>query len=124
MKNKNLIIYTSIITVITAITLFLPYQDLSILKILRIIFGSIFILFLPGYILTMTFFDESEIDLLERFALSFALSISVVPLLSFYFNLVWVRINEISVFCITLFVIVSCIVYLTFFKDKKLWILK
>ena len=124
MKNKKLIIYTSIITVITAITLFLPYQDLSILKISRIIFGSIFILFLPGYILTLTFFEESEIDILERFALSFALSISVVPLLSFYFNLVWVRINELSVFFITFLVIVSCIVYLTFFKDKKLWILK
>ncbi|MDP2395551.1 MAG: DUF1616 domain-containing protein [bacterium] len=88
MKNKNLIIYTSVITLITAITLFIPYQDLSIIKLLRIVFGSIFILFLPGYILTMTFFDEKEIDFLERFALSFALSISVVPLLSFYFNLI------------------------------------
>lgn len=124
MKNKNLIIYTSVITLITAITLFIPYQDLSIIKLLRIVFGSIFILFLPGYILTMTFFDEKEIDFLERFALSFALSISVVPLLSFYFNLIWIRINEVSVFLITLFVIVINLVYITFFKDKKLWILK
>ncbi|MDP2090610.1 MAG: DUF1616 domain-containing protein [Candidatus Gracilibacteria bacterium] len=124
MKNKNLIIYTSVITLITAITLFIPYQDLSIIKLLRIVFGSIFILFLPGYILTMTFFDEKEIDFLERFALSFALSISVVPLLSFYFNLIGIRINEVSVFLITLFVIVINLVYITFFKDKKLGILK
>lgn len=124
MKNKNLIIYTSVITILTAITLFFPYQDYSVVKLLRIIFWSIFILFLPGYILTLTFFEEKEIDFLERFALSFALSISVVPLLSFYFNLIWVKINEISVFLITLLVIVSCIVYLTFFKDKKVWILK
>jgi uncharacterized membrane protein len=87
MKNKNLLIYTSIITVLTAITLFIPYQNHIVISTLRIIFGSIFILFLPGYLLTLSFFDEKEIDFLESFALSFALSISVVPLLSFYFNL-------------------------------------
>ena len=32
------------------------------------------------------YFKKKEIDLLERFALSFALSISVIPLISFYFN--------------------------------------
>jgi uncharacterized membrane protein len=58
---------------------------------------------------------------LESFALSFALSISVVPLLSFYFNLAWVKINEISVFLITFLVIVINLVYITFFKHKKVW---
>ncbi|MEI6775120.1 MAG: DUF1616 domain-containing protein [bacterium] len=37
--------------------------------------------------MTLSFFGKKEIDRLERFALSFALSISVVPLLTFYINL-------------------------------------
>lgn len=121
MKNKKLIIYTSVITIFTAVFLFSPFQNYQIIQILRITFWTIFILFLPGYLLTLTFFDEKEIDFLERFALSFALSISIVPLLSFYLNLVLIRINALSIFLISLLVIISCIVYLTFFKSKKLW---
>lgn len=119
--NKNLLIWTLVLVIITAITMFIPYQDLVIVSFLRIIFGTVFILFLPWYFLTLSFFDKKEIDFLERFALSFALSISVVPLLSFYFNLIGVRINEISVFLITLLIIVANIVYITYFNNKKIW---
>jgi uncharacterized membrane protein len=41
------------------------------LNVLRIIFGSIFILFLPGYAWSFVFFKKGEIDLIERIALSF-----------------------------------------------------
>ncbi|MDD2870771.1 MAG: DUF1616 domain-containing protein [Candidatus Gracilibacteria bacterium] len=124
MKHKNLLTFTIIITLFTALVIFLPYQNHTIIQIFRIVFGSIFILFLPGYLLTLSFFDDSEIDFLERFALSFALSISVVPLLSFYFNLVGVPINELSVFAITLLVVVANLVYITFFKNKKVGLSK
>jgi uncharacterized membrane protein len=119
MKNKNLINYTIIIAWITAITLFLPNQENIIIQTLRLIFWSIFILFIPWYFLTLSFFDEKEIDFLERFALSFALSISVVPLLSFYLNLVWVKINELSVFLIVTWIILLNIIYLKFKKQWK-----
>ena len=120
-SNKHILIFALVIVLLTAFSLFIPYQDSQIVSIFRIIFWTIFILFLPGYFLTLSFFDKKEIDFLERFALSFALSISVVPLLSFYFNLIWVKINELSVFLITLSIIVGNIIYITYFNNKKIW---
>jgi len=52
------------------------------------------LLFLPGWWITKAAFSESEIDEFERIALSFALSISVVPLMVFYLNLIGVPISE------------------------------
>jgi uncharacterized membrane protein len=117
--NNKILIWTLVVAIITAIIIFFLDKNNSLVSILRIIFWSIFILFLPWYFLTLSFFEDSEIDLLERFALSFALSISVVPLLSFYLNLVWVKINEISVYLIVVFVIIANIFYINFFKNKK-----
>jgi len=59
---------------------------MEIVDILRIIFGSIFVLFLPGLVWTFVFFDREEIDVIERAALSFGLSIALVPLFVFYLN--------------------------------------
>lgn len=119
LENKKTILGTFIIAVITAIIIFLANQDSSLVNFLRIIFGSIFILFMPWYFLTLSFFKKDEIDSLERFALSFALSISVVPLLSFYFNLIGVKINELSVYLIVLLIIVANIIYINFLSKKE-----
>jgi uncharacterized membrane protein len=67
---------------------------MDILEILRVIFGSIFVLFLPGFVWTFVFFDKDEIDMIERVALSFGLSIALVPLIVFYLNYIFsIRIN-------------------------------
>jgi len=118
MKKKNIYIYSLIIAVITWISLVIPFQDNRIIHSFRIIFGSIFILFLPGFFLTLNFFKKKEIDFLERWALSFALSISIVPLLSFYLNLIGLKINELSIFIITLWIIILNILYIQY---KKIW---
>lgn len=47
-----------------------------ILQIVRILLGIVLVLFLPGYLLTLILFKE-EIDQLERFVLSVALSICI-----------------------------------------------
>lgn len=53
----------------------------------RIVFGLPFILFFPGYALIATLFPEKKsLDLIERIALSFGLSIAVVPLIGFGLN--------------------------------------
>jgi hypothetical protein len=68
----------------------------SLLEGFRIVFGSVYVLFVPGFILSYVFFLK-EIDFLERIALSFALSIAVVPLMVFYLNLIGMKINTLSV---------------------------
>lgn len=61
---------------------------MSILEGLRIFFGSVFILFLPGLAWSYVFFAKRNIDWIERVALSFGLSIALVPLVLFWGN--WV----------------------------------
>ena len=128
------------------------FSSLGYLESFRIIFGSVFVLFLPGFILSYCFFpfskpfDEKEnggdevgdddkkgiddkdnggnaIDWLERFALSFALSIAVVPLIVFYLNLIGIRINLLNVFLEILAILIVSVLILRYrlkkFEGKK-----
>ena len=68
----------------------LPVALLDIANNLRIILGLPFILFIPGYILIFALFPtkrtDKGIDIIERIALSFGLSIAVVPLIGLGLN--------------------------------------
>ena len=56
-------------------------------NVLRIVLGLPFLLFFPGYTVVAILFPRRErIDAIERVALSFALSITVVPLIGFILN--------------------------------------
>lgn len=107
----------------------------------RVIFGSFYVLFLPGFIWSYVFFDgskktrkpvpskvegqenkkteenEKPLDGIERMLLSFALSLALSPLLLFFLNIVGVKINLLSAFFVGLFVIIvgiSIIMYKIF----------
>ena len=67
---------------------------MEIKKIITVIFSLIFILFLPGLCWSFVFFAHKKIDAIERFALSVALSLTLVPLTVFYFNLLGLPINR------------------------------
>ncbi len=118
--NKYMLYFTFAITIITFFIIILPSNNL-LYTTYRIIFWSIFILFLPWYYITMAFFKEKEIDFLERFALSFAFSISVVPLATFYLNLIGYRITDLNVFLVCLLIITLCIGYIYFMFKKIKW---
>lgn len=85
-----------------------------------IILSAIFVLFFPGFSLSLLFFDFDKIDFIERIALSFALSISVVPLVTFYANLLGFKISpglvilEVLIICIS-----SLLFYLIRYFLKK-----
>jgi len=57
---------------------FLPF--LESVPILRAILGFIFVFLLPGFAWTLVFFNGRQINVVERIALSFGLSIAVVTL--------------------------------------------
>lgn len=78
------------------------------MQVIYTILSVIYILFLPGFFLSFVFFKGRQIDLLERIALSFALSIAIVPLIIFYGNLMGVAITTISVI-----LYVASIIFLT-----------
>jgi uncharacterized membrane protein len=59
---------------------------MTILDGLRLFFGGLFVLFLPGFAWSYVFFARKNIDWIERLALSFGLSIALVPLSIFWLN--------------------------------------
>lgn len=81
-KIQNELLAINILSVVLIVTIsFLPIQAL------RIILGLPFILFLPGYTLIAALFPKkSGLDAIERAALSFGLSIAVVPLIGLVLN--------------------------------------
>jgi len=110
-----------------AITLFASQTFLSSL---RIVFGSVYVLFLPGFLISYIFFprtkefnakEKDAIDWIERIALSFALSIAIVPLAVFYLNLIGININLLNSFLTILGILIisSGILYWKEFKNRK-----
>jgi hypothetical protein len=54
--------------------------------VLRWAAGSVFVLFLPGYVSLRALFPKRELDSVENFALSLGLSLAVVPLMGLVLN--------------------------------------
>ncbi|MEK6895087.1 MAG: DUF1616 domain-containing protein [Nanoarchaeota archaeon] len=88
----------SLIALLVISILISVFSSLGIVEALRIVFGSVYVLFIPGFIISFIFFRKEKIDSIERVALSFALSIAVVPLTIFYLNLIGVKINLLNSF--------------------------
>lgn len=89
------------------------------LNILNIVFAIVFILFLPGHLITYIFFPLKKIDLIERTALSFALSIAIVPLFVFYMNLLGIPITRLTVTYQILFLVSIALIVLLVKLFKK-----
>ena len=102
-----------IIVLIAAVVLFPS-------SIIRIILGLPFVLFAPGYVLLAALFaKKNSISGVERVALSFGLSIAVVPLIGLFLNSVpWEITLESMLYSITSFVLVMSVI--AWFKRKRL----
>ena len=74
---RYLVYYVGLSLVLGIILLFF---GISLLNTLQVSFGLIYILFIPGYLTVLCLFGKKEIDIIERIALSFALSIAIVTL--------------------------------------------
>ncbi len=100
-----------LVLLFTIATLAFLYMPVISDTIIRSALGLAMILFIPGYALIAALFPgKSDIDGIERAALSFGLSIAVVPLIGLGLNFTpWgIRLDPIVV-CLTIFTII-CIV--------------
>jgi uncharacterized membrane protein len=80
-RPYDLAVAVALALVLIALVAFLPDS------LARQILGLVFVLFLPGYVATAALFPENEqIDGIERVALSFGLSIAIVPLIGLALN--------------------------------------
>lgn len=135
---KKLFITSIILSSLLLISILLAIlTSLTFLSSLRIIFGSVYVLFLPGFIISYIFFPKTKqfeenskqdeknkeengksIDWIERIALSFALSIAIVPLIIFYLNLIGLKISLLnSFFTILGIIIISFIIF--YVRNKR-----
>jgi len=90
---------------------------MDVVNIGLLICASVFILFLPGLTLSFLFFSQGKIDFPERLAISFALSISIVPLIVFYANLIGVPVRRETVFIEVLLIIMAGLMGLVIKKE-------
>ena len=85
-RHENIWLYlvlgTSIATF--AVVPFLTPGDVFVP--IRWILGTLLVIFLPGYATVQALFPTRNLDTIERYAFSFALSLAIVPLVAFIFN--------------------------------------
>ncbi len=92
---------------------------MELIEILRIFLGFILVLFLPGFAWTYVFFDKDELNVIERIALSFGISIASVPLVIFLLNkYLGLKINAYLSF-ITIIVMLIIPIIIIFSKKVK-----
>jgi len=127
-KNHKTILKIVLIILLTLFILSLVilfFSKLDLISSFRIVFGSVYVLFLPGFLISYLFFPKTSelekkgsIDWIERIALSFALSIAVVPLFIFYLNLLGLKITALNSVIVVLIIILLSLGII--FRKKKL----
>lgn len=100
-------------------------EGLTFLKLIKIVFGVSFVLFIPGVLLTLVLFKK--MDWLERLALGFGLSISITVFTGLIFT--FPNDNRISAMVggingvLPALVAVSLIFFAVyFFQNWKVWL--
>lgn len=98
--ERNVWFYASVaIPLITVLVIYTVPSQFPLVA-LRWVLGSVFVLFMPGYVTVEALFPKSrELDGIERFALSVGLSLALVPLVGLLLNYTpWgIRLNPIVV---------------------------
>jgi len=86
-KSENLWFYLVVAASIAILLAVYVVPNTYPLVVLRWIVGSIFVLFLPGFVVVQALFPKGkELDDIERFALSVGLSIAITPLMGLLLN--------------------------------------
>jgi uncharacterized membrane protein len=106
-KIGNGLLPLNLLVIVLAVIIIFPLSD-----VLRIILGTPFVFFFPGYALVAALFPKKEgVGGIERVALSFGLSIAVVPLIGLIINATpWGIALESSLYSITSFIFITSII--------------
>ncbi|MGA3406644.1 MAG: DUF1616 domain-containing protein [Candidatus Bathyarchaeia archaeon] len=82
--DENLWLYAS--TVVTLATVLVIAVSPNSFLPVRWVLGSVFVLFIPGYVAVEALFPTRDLDSIERLALSIGLSLTLVPLVGLLLN--------------------------------------
>lgn len=85
--ERNLGLYGAVFASLLTVLVIYSVSADSVLVPVRWLLGSVFVLFVPGYVTVEALFPKSrELDGIERFALSIGLSLALVPLIGLLLN--------------------------------------
>jgi len=85
--ERNLWLYVSLTATLATVLAIYSLPAEFPFAILRWTLGSVFVLFIPGYVTVEALFPKGrELDSIERFALSVGLSLALVPLVGLLLN--------------------------------------
>jgi uncharacterized membrane protein len=85
--ERNLWFYFALAVSFVTVIVIYVLPDVFPLVIGRWILGSVFVLFIPGYVTVEALFPKGrDLDAIERFALSVGLSLALVPLIGLLLN--------------------------------------
>jgi hypothetical protein len=85
--ERNLWFYASVAISLVTVLVIYTFPSALPLVAVRWVLGSVFVLFLPGYVTVEALFPKGrELDGIERFALSVGLSLALVPLVGLLLN--------------------------------------
>lgn len=106
-RLENELWLLNLLVVVLVVTIIFAPSD-----VLRIIIGLPFVLFFPGYVLMAALFPRREgLGGIERVALSFGVSIAVVPLIGFILNFTWWGITpESTLYSVAAFILAVSII--------------
>lgn len=83
---RQFLLISLIVFIILSLSTIVLLWRYSYYDALRIVFGSAYVVFLPGFIWTYVFFRKDSLDVLERIVLSVGLSFVLVPTVLFFIN--------------------------------------
>jgi hypothetical protein len=85
--ERNLWFYLSLVASFATVVVIYAVPDEFPLVVARWVLGSVFVLFIPGYVTVEALFPKArDLDAIERFALSIGLSLALVPLIGLLLN--------------------------------------
>ena len=85
--ERNLTLYLSLTVSLGTLLVVYAFPDDFPLVVFRWVLGSLFVLFIPGYVAVEALFPKGrELDGIERLALSVGLSLALVPLVGLLLN--------------------------------------
>lgn len=109
---------TILILILTFLSVYFA-DSYPVLELAKFLLGSLVVLFLPGYWLVECSFRSGKMDIIERLALSFALSVSLLSLSAYGISLAGLPISAISVLAIIASIIGLSFIYLYKLKPSK-----
>lgn len=66
----------------------------------RMVFGGVYVLFIPGLFLTYALWGDEKITSIERFVFSFTFSLALVPIFMYLLHWIGIKTNVLSILSI------------------------